>query len=297
MKKLLNLIKFELLMQSRSFVIWIVLGLLLIFLFFDISQTIQYEPMQQSSDISVIYSDKKGNVIDSSNWATEEKEALERKPFSYFRSIQTGERIGLFISFFFGFITPFVFSKDNQHGLIEVINSKDISSAQYVLSKTLSLLIIAFVYCFISFVFVSIYTFQVAKDFSLSYQFSDFIIPTFINLLVTTFYIISFITFISVLINSGVGGLIVHIIYWFLCMTQMNIIASPVDYRLLLVWLIRYPKRISPTFIELLNLNKTYLFLNRTIYIILFIGLIVLTCLVFDRRRNNGDYKRVQAEE
>ena len=281
-------------MEARSFFLWVMLALLILFWITDLRGGVYSRANLIISETNQVFMDDSGELL---NFSAEAKEAVEVRPFSYYVALNSGDRLGLILTLFFGILSPFVFRRDIQFGLIELINSKKTNSESYVLSKFLALFFIAFVFSLLSFIFVSAYSLYVSKTLSLSYQITDFILPVFISPLISSLYILSFTALVSIAISSSVGAIVILFVYWFFCVTQLHAISSPPNLNLILMWLIRFVDRMSPKVPIVLEENRNLLILNRCLYIILMIVFVILTSVLLKRRRDNGFYKNVITEE
>lgn len=285
MKTFFVMVGTETKMLARMPLLWLIIAFIIALWVFDLSPSLTDKLNLIEADNAIIYRDELGNpTID---FAAEAKKAIQTKPFSFFYAFSASDRISLWLSLCFGFIGCFSLVRERQVGVAETVYAKQVTTATLFLSKMAALVFLMGVITITSFGLVVVSGQIRAASARLVFHPGDFL-PFLFIVLVTIFFGISFDFLVSLILKSGTGALVLHVLYWFLCITNLHMLKNPPDPRLLIFWIIRFVEPMSPKISALISANKELLLFNRSLYLGLFAMFSLVGISLLDRDRQSG---------
>jgi hypothetical protein len=269
---------YEFKMQIRSLVFWLTTIVLLFFWYGEVFSEHQNQIVYSTAAQPIITSQPGGITIDS---AADARAALQVANFSAYAGWLFADRIGLISALFIGLLASFVFGRDRTYDLLDVVNSRQVRSWQYILGKyigvvlTWALPLAAITVAEIG----SVY--QMCHKASLSFSIQDFIAPAFGWIGISLLYGTIVIMLVSLILKSGVGTLLFHFFYWAYSVVQMSMFQTANTFLFLTYWFFRLDTGLSPRAADLVRNRWRDLFFNRTLYAVLAVALLGLTARIF----------------
>jgi hypothetical protein len=189
---------------------------------------------------------------------------------------------------FIGLLTSFVFERDRTYDLLDVINSREGESWQYVLGKYFGV-VLSWGLPFIAITVVEIGSvYQMCQKASLHFAFQDFLAPVFAWIGISLLYGTAVIMLLSLILKSGVGTLLIHFFYWVYCLFHMTMFQTANTFLFLTYWFFRQDTGLSPRAVNLATNKLPELIINRSLYVVLAIVLLGLTARIYQLLRERG---------
>ena len=277
MKVLWAVARYEFKMQQRSLAFWLTAVVLLAFLFGEVLPGIQSDAVYATSHEPVEYSSQSGETI---NLTAEVQEALSAVNFSRYEAWLFADRVGLMSALFISVLSAFVWGRDRESEMSDIVNSRPVTSQQYVLGKYLGVVLTWSVIILLATVIGVGRTWQVAHKFDLSFVWHDFVSPVMVWMGVSLLYGTAFVMMTSILLRSGVGALLVHFLYWIYNVAQLRMFSISSRGNFLTYWFFRFNIR-GPA---LLQSRMDDILLNRIFYLAMTAVMLTLVGLAFHFR-------------
>jgi len=281
MKVLWAVARYEFKIQRRSLTFWLTAFILLAFLFGEVLPGVLSDAVYATSIDPVEYSTESGEII---NLTADVQEALSAVNFSKYEAWLFADRMGLMSALFIGILSAFVWERDRESEISDIINSQPMTSHQYVLGKYLGVVLTWGIITLVAAVIAVGRTWQVAHTFGLSFVWQDFISPVMIWMGVSLLYGTAIVMLTSLVLRSGVGAMLVHFLYWIYNVVQLRMFSTSSRGSFFAYWFFRFSSR-DPA---LLQARMDDVLLNRSFYLVLTAGMLMLVGLAFHRLRERG---------
>jgi len=270
--------RYEFKMQRRSLAFWLTALILLAFLFGEVLPEIGSDAVYATSE-SMGYAMETGETI---NPSAEVQTALLTVSFSKYEAWLFTDRIGLMSALFISILAAFVWGRERETA--DVVNSRPVTSMQYVLGKYLGV-VLTWGSILLPIIAIAVgSTWRVAGQYALSFVWYDFISPVTVWMGISLLYGTAFVMMTSLLLRSGVGTLLVHVLYWVYNVTRLGMFFNPGGIHFLTYWFFRISRR-NP---EILEHRADDIMLNRVVYLIMTAAVLMLMSLIFHRLRERG---------
>lgn len=292
MKVLWAVARYEFKMQRRYLAFWLTAIVLLAFLFGEVLPGILSDAVFATSSEPVEYSTQSGETI---NLTADVQEALSVVNFSKYEAWLFADRIGLMSALFISVLSAFVWGRDRESEMSDIVNSRPVTSQQYVLGKYLGVVLTWGVITLLTTAIGIGRTWQVAHKFDLSFVWLDFISPVISWMGVSLLYGTAFVMMTSILLRSGVGAMLVHFLYWIYNVTQLRMFSASSKGNFLTYWFFRFSER-DPV---LLQNRIDDILLNRIFYLAMTAVVLTFVSFVFHQLRERGTLLStvIQAED
>jgi hypothetical protein len=278
---------YEFKMQIRSLAFWLTTIVLLFFWFGEVLSEHQSQIIYSTATQPITLSQPGGITMD---FAADARAALQAANFSAYAGWLFADRIGLMSALFIGLLAAFVFGRDRTYDLLDVINSRQVRSWQYVLGKYIGVVLTWVLPLAAIMVAEIISVYQMCHKASLPFALRDFIAPVFGWIGISLLYGTAVIMLVSLILKSGVGTVLVHFAYWAYSVAQMSMFQTANTFLFLTYWFFRLDTGLSPQAANLVAGRSFDLFINRTLYAVLSIALLGLTVRIFQMLREHGTW-------
>ncbi len=285
MRTIWGITVYEIRMQVRSLVFWLAVLVLLAFWSGEVLSEHRTQILYSTAKEPIIYSIAGGPSID---YTANAQEALLTANFSAYAAWLFVDRIGLMSALFIGLLGAFVWTRDRNYDLFDVINCRPVTSWQYTLGKYLGV-ILTWTIPLLMITAIEIgMVYQMCRTASLSFAFQDFWGPVTAWLGISLLYGAACIMLISLILQNGVGALLVYVIYWVYSVLQMTMFQTANTLLFVTYWFFRLDTGLSPQAANSVT-NKSFdLFLNRSFYAVLTVALLGLAAMIYERLRERG---------
>ena len=285
---------YEFKMQIRSLAFWLTTLALVFFWHSEVFSGHQSHIAHAIATQPAIMSLPGGFTIDLT---AEAHEALKVANFSTYAGWLFADRFGLMSALFIGLLASFVFERDRTYDLLDVINSREVKSWQYVLGKYFGV-VLSWGLPFIAITVVEIGSvYQMSQKASLTFAFRDFLAPVFAWIGISLLYGTAMIMFLSLVLKSGVGTLLIHFFYWVYCVFHMAMFQTENSLLFLTYWFFRQDTGLSPRAVNLVTNKLSDIIINRSLYVVLAIVLFGLTARNYQLVRERGVWTSAPRKE
>lgn len=280
---LFNIAHYEFKMQRRNIAFWLILIVLTGFLFSEVIFSIKESVEIAHSPTPVIH-----HNVDTDKNITEIKlTALEKKDASFWAGWLFYDRIGLMMLVLMSVLATQVWQRDKNKKMTAMINSRNISAFKYILGKYLGILTaylfqlsLLLLIAFISFTFIS-------KELFINFNSIEFLLPTFLYLIPSILFSISFLFISSLIVNNSLGAVILHFIYWLYCIGDLSAFEYATKAKFYTYWFFRFDLGFDITSISLLAQKQSMLITHKMIYLSLSSLILLLGTFVYAKKRRN----------
>jgi ABC-type transport system involved in multi-copper enzyme maturation permease subunit len=200
--------------------------------------------------------------------------------------------MGLMSALFIGLLIAFVWGRDRNCEMLDVVNSRPVTSWQYVLGKYLGVVLTWGILVLLVVALGVGRTYQLARQFHLPFAWHDFTFPVVAWMWVSLLYGTAFVLAVSLLLRSSVGTLLVHLFYWAYSVMQLTMFQIASKSRFLSYWFFRFDAGMKPGTYTLIQRRQGDVLLNRLFYLGMTMTILVLVVLVFQRLRERGTLLR-----
>jgi hypothetical protein len=278
---------YEFKMQIRSLVFWLTTIVLLFFWYGEVFSEHQSQIIYSIATQPIITSQPGGITID---FAADARAALQVANFSAYAGWLFADRIGLMSALFIGLLASFIFGRDRTYDLLDVVNSRQVKSWQYVLGKYIGVVLTwALPLTMITVVEIGL-VYQMCHKASLPFFIQDFIAPVFAWIGISLLYGTAVIMLVSLILKSGVGTLLILFFYWAYSVVQMSMFQTANTFLFLTYWFFRLDIGLSPRAANLVTSRSLDLSLNRSLYAVLAVALLGLTARIYQVLREHGTW-------
>jgi ABC-type transport system involved in multi-copper enzyme maturation permease subunit len=274
-------------MQIRSLVFWLTTIVLLFFWYGEVFSEHQSQIIYSTAAQPIITRQPGGITID---FAANARAALQVANFSAYAGWLFADRVGLMSALFIGLLASFVFGRDRTYDLLDVVNSRQVKSWQYILGKYIGVLLTWALPLTVITVIEIGSVYQMCHKASLPFAIQDFIAPVFGWIGISLVYGIAVIMLVSLILKSGVGTLLIHFLYWAYSVVQMSMFQTANTFLFLTYWFFRLDTGLSPRAANLVMSRSLDLSMNRSLYAVLAVAILGLTARIYQVLRERGTW-------
>lgn len=286
MRQLLGVVRYEFRMQRRSAVLWLVAAVLLAFFLGEVRPNLEAFARQATAEEPILWPLADGRVVDI---AAQAREALALARFSQYAAWHVAERLGLIAGLFVGFLAAFVWQRDRQWELAEVIHARPVASWQVVLGKYTGVALAWALLLLLAGVLSAGWTYALATQGELSFSLADFFQPLLLWIGISLLYGSALVLLLSLLLRGSLATLLVYFFYWVYSITDLGMFQQVVGRsRFLTYWLFRFDYGLDRAAYLALQQRTTDVLLNRMLYAGLSLVLLWLLVRAYDRFRRRG---------
>ncbi len=170
-----------------------------------------------------------------------------------------------------------LFTRDYQHNMFEAIYVQPLSSTRYILSRYFGTLIPLIVYLYLFGLVLNLNSVSRFIGAGYEYQYTAFFPYFIIYILPTVFFLSSLITLLMLVINKAVAVFPIYIIYVIFNVTP-NAFSFGGAWIRMINPIIRLDRQLG---------SMEVVLINRLVYMILGVFLLVIACKVYNKLRNN----------
>jgi ABC-type transport system involved in multi-copper enzyme maturation permease subunit len=278
MKTMWSIASYEFKIQWRSLAFWLVA--------IGVSLFMYAEGLQGISSEAGLASGQNLFLVDI--FGTEAQETMKGARFSTFIAWGLADELGLISALLLGVLGAFVWQRDRQAGMTDMLNARPFRSWQYVLGKYLGVVFSWGVMVVPLAILGIAWTFMEANRYGLRVAFADFPMPLIVWTLLTLAYGTAFVMAISLLVRNGTATLLIYLVYWGYSITDVRMLRGATTAKLFSHWLIRSGYSITRENLHVVQARFAELWLNRGLYLSLTVLILGLTVWLFDRFRRQG---------
>jgi hypothetical protein len=204
------------------------------------------------------------------------KDMIDKKEISNHAARVLCDYLGIVLGIFPVFIGAFLLTKDKKKKTYEIIYSRKVNSAAYVISKFLSVVILICCLLVIISIHAALFSYNVTKGLNVFIDLLGYIKYTFYWLVPTVMFVVSMSMLISVLFDNRLIAILVMAVLWLISIIYLN-----GDYTLI-KYIIRY--NVVDSISEFNSYTKAIL-INRLFYIVISSAILAITTILFSIRR------------
>ncbi|MFH2102241.1 MAG: hypothetical protein ABIJ39_02635 [Chloroflexota bacterium] len=278
MKTVWSIACYEFKIQRRSLAFWLVAVFLTAFLFGEILPGI--------SSGAGLASGQNPFLVEF--FGTEAQETMKVASFSIFQAWRISDLLGLMAALFISILGAFVWQRDGQFAITEMLNTLPYQSWQYILGKYLGVVCSWGVIVAPMAAIGMVWTYVEASRYGLTFMLADFLMPLAGWMLLSLAYGTAFVMAASLIVRNGAATLLLYFFYWAYCIMDVGMLQGASTAKLFSYWLIRSGVTIARDSLLLVQARLPVLLLNRCLYLTLAAVILWLIARLFTHFRRQG---------
>jgi hypothetical protein len=280
MTTLWHIARYEWRMQWRSLTCWLVVLLGAAFVVAEVLPVSDRYVQYATATESIPGPARDGNV--TVDRAAQARAALEVASFSSYLAWRVVDRVGLILALGLGLLGAFVWQRDRQCEVTELLHTRPVAPWQYVGGKYLGLVLTWGVLLLALVATIGGRAVWLAAQADLPFVWADFLLPVVGVVGSTLLYGTAVLLLLSLLLRNGVAALLLYVAYWMSSMTTLGGIVDIAPLRRMTAWLLRFDfVTFAPEPYLLLQEHLLALWWQRAGYLGLTVVLLVLTVGVY----------------
>lgn len=291
MSNLWHIARYEWRMQWRSLTFWLVILLVAAFVVFELLPVPDTYIAYATATEPIPGPMRDGNVI--VDQAAQARAALEVASLSSYLAWKFVDRVGLIMALGLGLLGAFVWQRDRQWEVTELLHTRPMLPWQYVGGKYLGLVLTWGGLLLLLLLLVGGRAAWLTAQAGLPFVWADFLLPVVGVVCSTLLYGTALLLLLSLLLRNGVAALLLYVAYWVYSLTTLGGILEAAPLRRLTAWVLRFDVVgfNSDTYL-LLQERMPALWWQRSLYLGLTLVLLLLTMLVYRRMWQYGGQLR-----
>jgi ABC-type transport system involved in multi-copper enzyme maturation permease subunit len=291
MNNLWHIARYEWRMQWRSLTFWLVTLLMAAFVVFELLPVSNAYITYATATEPIPGPMRDGNVM--VDLAAQARAALEIAGLSSYLAWKFVDRVGLIMALGLGLLGAFVWQRDRQCEVTELLHTRPVLPWQYVGGKYLGLVLTWGGLLLLLVLVVGGRAAWLTTQAGLSFGWADFLLPVGGVVCSTLLYGTALLLLLSLLLRNGVAALLLYVAYWVYSLTTLGGILEAAPLRRLTAWVLRFDSvGFKPDTYLLLQERMLALWWQRSLYLGLTVLLLLLTMLVYRRMWKYGGQLR-----